>query len=824
MEGSTTLQVYSPTTINGSITDNFFGYGLTMAGPGLLVLGGSASVYNGGTTVNAGTLQVGNANALGNSGGTLGVNGGVLDLRGNSPTVNTVTLNGGSIVNSGTAASMTASSGYTLNGGTASAALGGGAVSMTGTTGSGFVLLSGANTYTGGTTVSGGTLQLGNFLALGSTSSGLQLNGGLVDLNGQTVATGGLTGSGGTLTSTIDGGILYLTPTAPATYSGTIASKAGITLNAPGNSQTLNAANSYSGPTTVSAGTLALVAPGTLGSGVTTVSPSATLDVSAYGGGYNFSAGTLVAGPTPLGGTDVNGSLKVSGAVLGVAAGTPSGAMTISGSLSLTNGTVSLAQGDTINLTGGGALSLAGTDVIAPITQLNSGAYTLFTYSHLALGSTANLAMGGPFGTSPRQHFTFGTSGGTAITLAITGFVANLQWNGGSNHTWDAGVSKSWYNLSTSAADFFFGGDNVTFNDTPGTATTVTISANVGPGSLLVANTNVAYTFSGTGSIIGDTSLNMTGPGTLTINTNNSYGGGTSLGGGLLNLGNSGALGGGTLTISGGSLNNTSGASMTLAVNIPQNWNSSFAFLGASALNLGTGPVTLGTSPTVTVGGTGALTVGGAISDSGSNYALTLPGPGTLVLAGSNTYGGGTNLNGGLLVINNNSALGGGSLAIGGGSIDSTAPGITVAGNLQNWNTSFTFLGTQNLNLGASGRARVQPRRDRQRQHSYGRRCDQRQRQRLFPDEGRAGHVEPRRPERLCRRHDDRTRHPANGHDGGHSHGRRRGQRRFHQRRQLGRLGPQRQRHDRQRALAAHAVDQEPGCQQRSGHEHPHRG
>ena len=120
--GDTTLQVYSPTTINGNIVDNGLGYGLTMGGPGLLVLGGSASLYLGGTTVNGGTLQLTNANALG--GGSLGVNGGVVDLRGVSPNINgALVLAGGSIVNSGTAASFSASA-YTLVSGTVSASLG----------------------------------------------------------------------------------------------------------------------------------------------------------------------------------------------------------------------------------------------------------------------------------------------------------------------------------------------------------------------------------------------------------------------------------------------------------------------------------------------------------------------------------------------------------------------------------------------------------------------------------------------------------------------------------------------------------------------------
>ncbi len=694
LSGNTTLQVYSPTTINGSIGG---GNVLTMGGPGLLVLGGSDSTYFGGTTVNGGTLQLTNGGALGS--GSVGVNGGILDIHGNSFTnIGPVTLAGGSIINSGSAGASLSASGYTLVSGTASAALAGGGAALL-MNGPGLALLSGSNSYGGGTTVSGGTLQLGNPSALGNSGGGLQVSGGVLDLNGQTVTTGGLGGNGGSITSTANGGVLVLTPGVPTTYSGTITGQAGITLNAPFVAQALGAANNYTGPTTVSAGTLALAAPGTLGSGLTAITPGATLDVSSYNpGGYNFSSGTLAAGPTPLGGTDINGSLNVAGALLSITGGTNS-TMTINGNLALNGGTVSLAQASTIVLAGGGALSLAAHDVIEPTGQLSNGTYTLFTYGSLAAGGISDLAVGGPFA-SARQTYTFATSGGMALTLTVSGFNANLQWVGGSNHTWDTGSSKSWFNPAISGLDFFYGGDNVTFNDTPGTATTVTINGNVGPGALTVTNTNVAYTFSGTGSIVGATSLNMTGPGTLTINTNNGYTGGTSLGGGLLNLGTSGALGSGTLAISGGSLNNTSGAAMTLGGNIPQAWNSNFAFVGSNPLNLGTGPVALGTSPTVTVAGTGALTVGGPINDGGSGYALTIPGPGTLALGGSNGYGGGTNLNGGLLVINNNSALGSGSLAIGGGSIDSTSGGVTVAGNTQNWNASFAFLGSQNLNLG----------------------------------------------------------------------------------------------------------------------------
>ena len=260
-------------------------------------------------------------------------------------------------------------------------------------------------------------------------------------------------------------------------------------------------------------------------------------------------------------------------------------------------------------------------------------------------------------------------------------------------------TSQSWYNLSSGSADYFFTGDNTTFNDTAGTANNVTISGTVAPGSLTVSNTNVNFTFSGTGSIAGGTSLVMNGPGTLTINNSNSYAGGTTLFNGLLNVANSAALGSGPLTITGGSLDNTSGTAMVLAGNIAQNWNGSFTFVGSSPLNTGTGAVTVSGSPTVTVNAS-TLTVGGAISGTGG---LTMGGGGALTLSGSNsTYSGGATLTSGVLNINNSSALGTGTFTIAGGTIDNTSgAAITLStSNAQSWNNNFTFNGTNNLNLG----------------------------------------------------------------------------------------------------------------------------
>ena len=91
---------------------------------------------------------------------------------------------------------------------------------------------------------------------------------------------------------------------------------------------------------------------------------------------------------------------------------------------------------------------------------------------------------------------------------------------------------------------------------------------------------------------------------------------------------------------------------MTLSGNNPQVWSGSFAFLGSNPLNLGTGTVAMNASPTITVSGTGTLSVGGAISGVGG---LTKNGPGSLTLLAVNSYTGSTTVNGGTLNLSYNS-------------------------------------------------------------------------------------------------------------------------------------------------------------------------
>ncbi len=139
--------------------------------------------------------------------------------------------------------------------------------------------------------------------------------------------------------------------------------------------------------------------------------------------------------------------------------------------------------------------------------------------------------------------------------------------------------------------------------------------------------------------------------GSLTLENSNSFAGGVALKAGTLNVSHGQALGlpSGTFTVTGGSLDNTSGSALTLS-NYLNAWNGDFTFKGTSDLNLGAGAVTLNATRQITVTG-GNLTVGGVVGPSSGGFGLTKAGNGTLILNGANTYNGNTTISAGKLTL-----------------------------------------------------------------------------------------------------------------------------------------------------------------------------
>jgi autotransporter-associated beta strand protein len=645
-------------TFSGTITNAGGSHLLKFVkmGSGIETLTG-ANTYNGSTSINGGTLQLGDG---------LGDDGSI----GNTSSVS----NNASLV-------------YNINGfQTASYPISGtGSLAMIG---AGTVVLAASNGYGGGTYLggAGGQLQLNSNNALGAATGALTINSGQLNLNGFNAAVAGLSGAGGSIT-TSSPATLSLAPTASALYSGSVGGATALTLNSPGVVQTIAGGATYTGATNVTAGTLAI----TGGSGLSTspavsVASGAALDVSQLSGGLSITSGTLNAGRTSSPAVDINGSVTLNNTLVTVAGGVTPGTMTIGGGLSFSSGTESYVPGDQIAASG--PLTLGGVDYIVPTMSLASTTYTLFTYSGGLTGGTSDLAIAGVFGSNPRQSYHFGLSSGTAVTLIVSGLPGNLVWTGGSNQTWDNGASKSWFNTTSHTADYFFTGDNVTFDDTAGTANAnVTISGgsagSVQPGSLTVSNTTVSYSFSGD-PIAGAAALVKNGPGSVALQSQNTYTGGTFVNSGTVNADGFQALGTGNVTLNGGVLTaNSSDALGTGNVTVNGGTLNAYTNQSPNAVTLNGGQIN---AYTIGALGSGPLAVSG----------------GTLLLGFAQGVSS-VSLSGGLTVINDPGALGSGNVTLSAGSLDNQS-GTPLTLNTASpfvWNGSFTFLGSNPLDLGS---------------------------------------------------------------------------------------------------------------------------
>jgi fibronectin-binding autotransporter adhesin len=511
------------------------------------------------------------------------------------------------------------------------------------------------NDYTGTTTVSSGRLQVSVANALGATGAGNETTISHATTGGGTLMlSGGVSFAAEALTINgngwfVDQGALF-NASGNNTWSGTIAlgNATNNRINAAATT-TLTIAGAISGAnpleingTSNSTGyTYAGIPTGTNvgGSGGTgvIVPPTGTLSFTAASTG--FTGNTTVTNGTLR--FDTAGSLGASGSYAGnisintgaTLAFNSTAAQTLSGSLSGA-GSLTKANSGTVTITADNSLTFTGN------TSVSAG--TLLVGHNNALGTGTLTLSGGSFGTSGASPLTVPNN------MTING---NLTTLNGNNSTAPAKLTLS------------------------GTMTLSGTSQWQINNSVNNQNLEISGKITGTGGL-----QRGGGGGSVTLSGPNDFSGGLTWSGGsvpTLIIANNSALGTGTFTQAGTNAKIATGSTaITNSNNNPIALNNDFSFEGPSALNLGTGAVTMSAARTITVNSS-TLTLAGVVGDSGSGFGLTKAGSFTLALSGTNTYSGGTSVNAGTLQITGSGTLGSGSYAAG----VTIASGATLAYN-----------------------------------------------------------------------------------------------------------------------------------------------
>ncbi len=555
--------------------------------------------------------------------------------------------------------------------------------------GAGTLVLAGTNTYSGVTYISGGTLQVGN----GSTS------GNLGNTSSVSVGTGAL---------------LAFNRSDTFTFGRAINGAGGV--NQIGSGTTLlTGSSTYTGPTTVSAGTLALGSGGSLGNTSINVSSGALFGAHPVSGINN------VAGPVSL----------ATGAYLDMLDG---GASTLN--LNATGTGLSLAGNDTlafnVNFSSADALavtnavSVNGTNTINIVTPsvgvILNGSYPLLTAGSITGSGTFAF----PNGTTTEQ-FQIGGQGttytaslansSTGVQVTISGAITNF-WKGSASSVWtganwtsdQAGNNPT--SIPTASSNVIFtvsgGGSNSSMTTlgqdfsigslsfTSDAGSTITIGGNnnltIGAGGIAIASGTGGQTISTASLVLGSSqtwtnngsqpftvtapitgassNLILGGQGSFVLAGSNSYGTTTILAGTSVQVGNggtTGSLGTGTVANNGTLTFNTSGSSIV-----------------SQAIS-GTG--------SITQNGTGFAMVNGPVTAS-----TVASNGGMLAVNGSITATGAVTTNNGNISSGNISA---GSIAANGGVISvtgtaTTSTGITLSNNAMMSTTGSVNAGRNN--------------------------------------------------------------------------------------------------------------------------------
>jgi fibronectin-binding autotransporter adhesin len=570
----------------------------------------------------------------------------------------------------------------------------------------------------GGWRISGGTLKLNaaddTHIANGAGKTNLIMNGGALNMNGKNETINGLEGGSGFVQNDLSATNSVLTlgdSDATASFGGTIRNNSTgtgtLTVTKIGNgTQTLAGTNQCAGYT-ISAGILAIgdgatdrpLAGNITNNAALTIKVASSLtytNIITGNGSLAKSNGgvlTLSATNSYTGATDVGaGSLSV------LSANTGNGAINVhdgarlvvvaSGTSQLQPATLSLADASvatndftavastSIAPVNASALALNGTITmnITSGTFASGNTYPLIKYTSLSgSGSVAT----GTYPALPAGSAGYVTNDTTAgqIEFVVTAPPATRVWAGLVDGNWDT-ATPDWAG-STTYAD----GNFVRFDDSA-TIFSVTniVSPSALPASVVVSNTTT-YTLSGNPIAGASAALSKEQSGTLILANTNSYGGGTTVSGGRLQLGDGSARNG---VVAGNILDNAvvefaapadqtysgvisgtgalvKSAAGTLTLNATHSYGSGTTISGgtlqlgdgASANGAVNGPIT--NNAALAIANPNAQTVANVISGSGT---VAKSASGALTLSGNNSYSGATTISNGRVNISNSGALG----------------------------------------------------------------------------------------------------------------------------------------------------------------------
>jgi len=464
--------------------------------------------------------------------------------------------------------------------------------------------------------------------------------------------------TGGVVPGTIQSALWSNTVTAANTVSlGADTTWASMIIKDPGGLVTINAGNTL---------TLGWAAP--LDIDMSAATQDLTLNCALALGAANVwdvtTSRTLTVGGAVSGANSL--TKQGSGTIVLSVANNYSGGTTVNaGTLQLTH-TGALGSSTALTLGNGGTLALR-SDTPATFTSPvpGAGVSTIATSATVGLdvnnngsGSSNTLTLGGGIRlVMPSSTSTINITGGNSYVLNIP--TLTIQQTSASPRLTLNPTSAS-ITIGTLAYTFV---GAAAFLNLDGTSTGNSISVHTGTWLQIDKANTSTWTVNLTGSqptrvyLKNGSSGNLIVNGTIKTQSQNTSSG-VRVEGGVLHYNNAGAVDtspgvNAALRLAGGSLDNSSGAAITTSTYNPiMEWNGNWAFVGSnganSDLNLGTGAVSMGATRQVTIQNAATtLTVGGIISGAGG---LTKAGPGTLALAGKNTYTGATTITNGMLI------------------------------------------------------------------------------------------------------------------------------------------------------------------------------